>query len=80
MQQKAKKVDQQTNNQLIKKPKVEEVYDTEETLGYMGSRMLYQVKKRLHLTDESDEKQEEEEKKKAQKAKFTVFGLSIEKH
>lgn len=78
----AKQVDQTVKQTLVKdEAKSEEVtYDTGETINYLGSRMAYQLKKRLHLTDETDEKAEQKAKKKAAKGKFSIFGIEIEKH
>jgi hypothetical protein len=42
--------------------------------------MAYQLKKRLHLTDETDEAEERKAKQKAAKGKFTIFGIVVEKH
>lgn len=84
VQKKAEKVDQNNKQELIdqnsKEQAREETFDTAETLDYMSSRMFFQLKKRLHLTDEEDEQKEQAEKKVAEKAKFTIFGIKIEKH
>lgn len=55
----------------------EESLDTEESLKYVGNRLLFQVKKRLHLTTEEDEEEEKSEKKK--KVKLNIFGIEVEK-
>lgn len=56
-----------------------EVLDTDESLRYMGGRLFFQVKKRLHLVDEADVKAEQEAQKRAKNAKFSLFGIQIEK-
>lgn len=81
-QKKAEQLDQNVKQHLVKdEVKEEEVtYDTGETLNYLGGRMAYQLKKRLHLTDETDDQEEQQAKKKAAQGKFTIFGIEIEKH
>lgn len=81
-QKKAKSVDQNIKQHLVDdEAKAEKVtYDTGETINYLSSRMAYQLKKRLHLTNESDDEAERKAKKKAQKGTFTIFGIVIEKH
>jgi len=82
-EKKAKMVDQNLKQRLIEKdekPPEEVTYDTGETLGYLSSRVAYQLKKRLHLADEEDEEEEKRQRKKASKGKFTVFGIVVEKH
>lgn len=54
----------------------EQNLDTEESIKYMGSELLFQFKKRLHLTSEEEEKEKEKEKKPVS---FTIFGVKIEK-
>lgn len=50
--------------------------DTEESFKYMGSELLFQLKKRLHLTTEEEEKQKE---KKKEKVAINLFGIKIER-
>lgn len=56
--------------------KVEEL-DTEESLEYMGSALLFQVKKRLNLTTKEEE---DAEKKKKKATHFNIFGIKIEQN
>jgi|GEM_PF-1809104 len=56
---------------------IEEDLDTQESLKYVGNRLLFQVKKRLHLTTEEEE--ESEKKKKKKKVKLNIFGIEVEK-
>jgi hypothetical protein len=56
-----------------------EVLDTDESLRYMGSRLLFQVKKRLHLVDENELQAEKQAQEKSKNVKFSLFGLTIEK-
>jgi len=55
------------------------VLDTDESLKYMGSRLLFQVKKRLHLVDDAELKAEKKAQEKSNNVKFSLFGLTIEK-
>ena len=54
-----------------------ETLDTEESLKYVGNRLLFQLRKRLHLTTEEDKASEKGEKKK--KVKLSIFGIEVEK-
>ena len=51
--------------------------DTEESLKYMGNELLFELKKRLHISTEEEEKKEE---KPDEKIRFNLFGLRIEKN
>jgi len=62
-----------TANKAAKK----ETLDTEESLKYVGNRLLFQLRKRLHLTTEEDEVEEKGQKKK--KVKLSIFGIEVEK-
>ena len=54
--------------------------DTEESLEYMGTELLFQLKKRLHLTTEEEEKEKEEiRKKNKKKLTFNILGIKIER-
>jgi len=79
---KAEKVDAEVKQSLVKDEAEdsEVTYDTGETINYLSDRMFFQLKKRLHLTDEKDEVEEQKAKKKAAKGTFTIFGITIEKH
>jgi len=80
---KAAKVDQTDKQKLTEADSSNSgstTYDTGETIGYLSDRMVFQLKKRLHLTDEKDEEEEKKAKQKAGKGTFTVFGITIEKH
>jgi hypothetical protein len=56
-----------------------EVLDTDESLKFMGERLLFQMRKRLHLVDETELKAEEKKKEKSKDVKFSIFGITIEK-
>lgn len=64
------------NDTLIKNQKAN--LDTEESLKYIGSELLFQVKKRLHLTTEEEEKQKEQQKGK-KSVVFNILGIKIER-
>lgn len=69
-----------TNKSLPKKQgetEKEVVLDTDESLQYVGSKLLFQVRKRLNLV--SKEEEEEELKKSKQKVKLSFGGFTIEK-
>lgn len=57
-------------------PIVTKELDTEESFKYMGAELLFQLKKRLHLTSEEEEK---EKSKKKEKVSVTFFGIKIER-
>lgn len=50
--------------------------DTEASMKYVGNQLWFQLRKRLHLTDEVEEK-EQAKKEKAKKLSF--FGIEIER-
>jgi hypothetical protein len=50
--------------------------NTVEGIEYLGKRLLFQVKKRMNLTEPEEEKMEEEERKK--KVKIRFLGIEIE--
>jgi len=58
----------------------EKVMDTNESLDYMADRLLFQVRKRLHLTTKEEEEEEEKEIKKQKKAKLSIGGITIERN
>ncbi|MEQ8910035.1 MAG: hypothetical protein RIC95_12630 [Vicingaceae bacterium] len=55
------------------------VLDTDESIKYMSNRLMFQVKKRLHLLDEGEDAEEKKEREKAKDVKFSIFGITIEK-
>ena len=72
----------QTNasDSLIVKPKKSTVVkpktlDTKESISYLGSKLMYQVKKRMNLTTE---KEENDEEKKNKKVALSFLGIKIE--
>lgn len=50
--------------------------DTEESIKYVGSEILFQLKKRLHLSSEAEEEKKDTKKKKVA---LSFFGIKIEK-
>lgn len=56
------------------------VLDTKESLNYMSDRLLFQVRKRLHLTTEEEEKKEEKVIKKQKNIVFSIGGIKIERN
>lgn len=67
------------NRDNSKEEEPKKVLDTDESIKYMGDRLMFQVKKRLHLLDEKEEETEKEEREKAKDVKFSIFGITIEK-
>ena len=62
---------------IVKKVIATEDMDTEESLKYVGGQLFFQLKKRLHLTDELEEKEQAKSKKAK---KLTFFGIEIERN
>ena len=69
------------NTQKVTADSTEKVSDkelnTNESISYMGDKLLFQVRKRLHLTTEEEEKKAQE--KKSKKVKLSFLGIVIEK-
>lgn len=68
----------QTDSTIVKpKPQVEQqkTLDTKESISYLGSKLMFQVKKRMNLTSEDEEKAEE---KKSKKVALSFLGIKIE--
>ncbi len=55
----------------------DEVLDTNESIKYVGSKLWFQLRKRLHLTTEEEEVQEQ--KKRKNNVVFSIGGIKIEK-
>lgn len=52
-----------------------ETLDTKESLSYLGSKLMFQVKKRMNLTTEAEENAEE---RKNKKVALSFLGIKIE--
>ncbi|MFT6945847.1 MAG: type VI protein secretion system component VasK [Vicingaceae bacterium] len=63
------------STQQAKNP-VKTTLDTEESLRYLGSQLLFQMKKRLNLTTFEEEKKQSNSSKNK---KFSFFGIKVER-
>ena len=68
-------VDSSAATQSKEIPKEKKVLDTNESLKYMGSKLWFQMKKRLNLTTKEEE---EAEIKKREQVTLSIGSLKIE--
>lgn len=69
--------DSTENKVVLKKVSTTPVMDTDESLKYMGSLLLFEVKKRLNLTSKDEELAAAKEKSK--KVRLSIGGIVIER-